>query len=89
MTDATLLPAELNFIKRMAFHVEKGLSFDDAARAVIADDERLFNAFCDRSAAHYVQTFDDRGTTWTNAERPGDVIRRELSRSVYRSIRRT
>ena len=33
--------AEKTFLSRMAFHMEKGLSFDEAARAVIGDDRRL------------------------------------------------
>jgi hypothetical protein len=39
-----LTKSEIAFITRMAPHIEAGLSFEDAARAVLADDERLFLA---------------------------------------------
>lgn len=82
-----LTPAETAFVKRMAYHVQCGLSFEDAARAVIADDERLFAALCDRASASYVPTPDERGLSYTGPERPGDVIRREMARDVYRRLR--
>ena len=34
--------AEQIFITRMVPHIEAGLSFVDAAKAVLADDERLY-----------------------------------------------
>lgn len=37
-----LSPAELIFVQRMAPHVMAGLSFGEAAKAVLADDERLW-----------------------------------------------
>ena len=32
------------FVKRMAPHIAKGLSFEDAGRAVLADDRRIVDA---------------------------------------------
>lgn len=86
-SEQTLTPAEKTFIERMASHAARGLSFEDAARAVIADDQRIFAAFCDRSASHYVPTPDGRGTSFTSGERPGDVIVREITREVYTRLR--
>ncbi len=83
----TLTPAERVFIERMAHHVADGLSFEDAARAVIADDERLFAALCDRARPSYVPTPDERGLSYLGPERPGDVIRREMARDVYSRLR--
>lgn len=34
--------AELTFVKRMLPYIETGKSFDDAAQAVLDDDQRLF-----------------------------------------------
>lgn len=82
-----LTPAELAFVQRMAHHVAQGLTFDAAARAVLADDERIFAAFCDRKTSHYVPTPDERGYAWGTGERPGDIIARKLARDVYHRIR--
>lgn len=41
-------PAESVFLARMAPHFAAGLSVEESARAVIADDERLFCALHDR-----------------------------------------
>lgn len=41
-------PAEHVFIERMRPHVAAGLPIEQAAAAVIADDERLFIALHDR-----------------------------------------
>lgn len=38
---ATLTPAEQVFLNRMAEHMAKGKSFEDAARAVLDDDQRI------------------------------------------------
>lgn len=38
-----MTPAELIFVKRMLPHFEAGLSVVDAAKAVLADDERIMN----------------------------------------------
>jgi O-glycosyl hydrolase len=44
-----LTPAELAFVKRMAPHVAAGMSFDQAAAAVLQDDERLWLASVENS----------------------------------------
>ena len=80
-------PGELVFLKRMAFHVCNGLSMDDAARAVIADDERIFSAIHDKRSSFYMPTADDRGRAFTTGERKGDLIASELARTVYRKCR--
>lgn len=36
---------EQAFVDRMAVYVAKGASFDDAAKAVVADDKRIADAF--------------------------------------------
>lgn len=36
--------AEQIFVSRMVFHIEAGLSFVDAAKAVLADDRRIYDA---------------------------------------------
>jgi hypothetical protein len=40
----TMTPAEKTFVNRMIPHVLAGKSFEDAARAVLADDERIWLA---------------------------------------------
>lgn len=87
MTEDTFSPAEIAFLRRMAFHAARGLSYEEAAKAVIADDERLFAALCDRRHSTYVPTPDERGKAWDSGERPGDTITRELARTVYDRIR--
>ena len=88
MTEDTFTSAEIAFLRRMAFHAARGLSYEEAAKAVIADDERLFAAFADRRHATYVPTPDERGKAWDTGERPGDTITRELSRAVYDRLRK-
>ena len=62
------------FARRMAAHVEAGKSFEEAARAVLSDDERIWKTIC---AYQYSST--RRGEQ-------GD-IQSELSNHVYRAIR--
>lgn len=69
--DGELTAGAKVFVARMAHHVAAGLSFDDAARAVIADDQRILAALCDANG-------DDR---------PGDMIRRELARDTYERLK--
>jgi hypothetical protein len=42
--EKAMTEAERIFIERMVPHVEAGKSFDEAARAVLEDDERLWLA---------------------------------------------
>ncbi len=87
MTEDTFSPAEATFLRRMLHHAARGLTYEEAAKAVIADDERLFAAFCDKSHSTFVPTPDERGKAWSTGERPGDTITRELARTVYDRIR--
>jgi len=48
MTGGELSEGERVFIQRMAPHVAAGLSIEEAAAAVIKDDERLWCALHDR-----------------------------------------
>lgn len=84
---AELSPAESVFAMRMLPHIEAGKSFEDAARAVLQDDQRLYSALMDRGHSQYVPTPDERGKAWHTGERPGDVIVRELADITYRRIR--
>ena len=47
---------ELTFFDRMAFHTAHGLSFDDAARQVIADDTRIRGELFDRRCSLETQS---------------------------------
>lgn len=78
-----LTEAEKVFFTRMATHARKGLSYEEAARAVLADDARIFSALCDRQHTYFVPTADERGSDYTTPPRPGDLIVRELARLVY------
>lgn len=80
---AGLAGAGLIFAQRMLPHFMDGKSVEEAARAVLADDVRLFEAFCDRSHSYYIQTADERGRQGTTREGKGDVIAREITSRVY------
>lgn len=82
-----LTPAELVFVKRMLPHYLAGKTVEQAAAAVIEDDERIFAAFCDRGSNQYVQTVDERGKAIYSGDRPGDMIASELAATVYKNIR--
>ena len=75
------------YAQRMLPHFMAGKSVEDAARAVLADDERLFAAFTDRSHSYYVATADERGAAYRTGTRPGDMIASEITRSVYGRLR--
>lgn len=82
-----LTPAEQVFVKRMLPHYLAGKSIEEAAAAVLADDERIFAALCDRGSSQYVQTVDERGRAIYSGDRPGDMIASELAATVYKRIR--
>lgn len=88
MTEQTLTKDELVFVKRMAFHVERGLSFEDAAQAVIDDDMRIFTAFSQQRAKNKFvpHALGDFAYDEPN-DRTGDVIGREITRQVYTRLR--
>lgn len=79
--------AEMVFMARMLPHLLSGKSFEDAGRAVLADDERLFSALHDRRHSQYVPTADERGHSYDGRIGKGDVIVSELCRTVYERLR--
>lgn len=85
MTNA-LTEAEKVFALRMLPHFVSGKSVEESARAVLADDERLFEAFFDRRHSQYVPTADERGRSFVTREGRGDVMARELTRTVYAAL---
>ena len=87
MASPELTPDELVFVERMALHIGRGLSFERAARAVLADDERLWKALCDRRTTYLVPTADERGKAYVPNVRSGDLIARRLAADVYARIR--
>ena len=66
-------------------HFLAGLSPEQAAQAVIEDDARLFEAFCDRAHSYYVPVGDGRSATTRIGV--GDVIAAEITEVVYRRLR--
>jgi hypothetical protein len=85
---ADLSPSERVFAMRMLPHIEAGKSFEDAARAVLDDDVRLFSAFLDRGETYYRPNPDDLDSRlFCDRSRPGDVIAREIAAATYRRIR--
>lgn len=83
-----LTAAELVFVQRMAPHFAAGKSVEEAARAVLDDDARLFESFCDRSHDVIVGSYSDHtGKTVRTAKRPGDLIASEITRTVYERLR--
>lgn len=84
---AGLSAAELVFVKRMAVHVSNGMSINEAARAVIEDDERIFSAIHDKRSSFFMPTADDRGRAFTTGERKGDLIANDIARTVYDKCR--
>lgn len=65
---------EQTFIARMVPHIEAGKSLEDAARAVLQDDERLYKTFC--------------GYEYSPARKEEqNELRRTLSDQVYSTLR--
>lgn len=84
----TLSSAELVFVQRMLPHFLAGKSVEQAARAVLDDDTRLFVAFCDRAHDTIVGSYSDHtGKSSRTREGRGDVIASEITRTVYESLR--
>ena len=81
--------AELTFVHRMAPHVAAGLTLEDAARAVLADDARLLTALLeDRPTRAYGAQGD--GDPVGTAYVPTDAatgLRSALSAHVYSRLR--
>ena len=88
MTTAAALSAdELVFAQRMLPHFLAGKPVYEAAKAVLEDDARLFEALFDRSHSYFVPTADERGTACSAREGKGDVIAREITAEVYSRLR--
>lgn len=86
-TTPVMTDGEVVFVRRMLPHFMAGKSVEDAAAAVLADDERLFLALFDRSHSEFVPTADERGLSHTTRVGKGDVIATEMAGEVYRRIR--
>ena len=63
MDHALTLP-EKAFISRMAIHAAAGMSFDDAARAVLADDQRIMATLDANRAVRQEVTTRMASTVW-------------------------
>jgi hypothetical protein len=88
MTEQTELSgAELVFVQRMLPHFMAGKSVEECAKAVLADDERLYIALHQRRHSQFVPTYCERGRSYHANEDKGDVVVSELSRTVYERIR--
>jgi hypothetical protein len=83
-----LAGAELVFAQRMLPHFLAGMSPEESAHAVLADDARIVTAFFRRGQSHYYPTPDERGRSHRTADREGDLIAHELSRQVHTAIAR-
>ena len=79
--------AELVFVKRMLPHFLAGKSAEECAKAVLADDERLYIALHQRRHSQFVPTYCERGRSYQTDEDKGDVIVSELARTVYERLR--
>ncbi|TPM89837.1 hypothetical protein [Mesorhizobium sp. B2-1-3A] len=88
MNAITLSPSELIFAQRMLPHFMAGQSAVEAAEAVIADDARIFTEFSKR-AYDYCVGDDFTGTTHRTREGEGDVIAKDITRTVYGLLRAT
>ena len=56
MKAGDLSPAESAFVERMKPHIAAGLSLEDAAAAVLRDDERLYLAIFDRDTGAEIRS---------------------------------
>ena len=83
-TKAGLSSAELVFARRMLPHFMAGRSAAEAAAAVLDDDARLFEAYCEQSHAYFV----DVGEGYSARTRMGrgDVIAKGLTEAVYERL---
>lgn len=79
---------ELTFVRRMAHHVAAGLTIEAAARAVLADDQRLLSALMEDRPTRATGAQGDGGpmTTWTLTDRASG-LRTALARHVYNRLR--
>lgn len=82
MTDA-----EKAFAFRMLPHIERGLGFEAAARAVLDDDMRLMNAALATDHNLSIQTDDYALSCTTGTGQRGAMIRKKLAARVYNRLR--
>ncbi len=61
----SLTQSEQAFVRRMVPHIQAGMTFEEAAKAVLADDERL-----------YLALHDEKTGTAIKSEMAGIVYRR-------------
>jgi hypothetical protein len=87
MAPTGLSESEKAFAMRMLPHFMSGKSAHEAAKSVLDDDARLFDAFCDRSHSYFVDIGDGRSAR--SREGKGDVIAKDISAIVYSRIRAT
>lgn len=86
MTAAELTGAELIFVQRMLPHFMAGKPVEECAKAVLADDERLYIALHQRRHSQFVPTYCERGRSYHTPEDKGDVIVSEMARAVYERL---
>jgi hypothetical protein len=75
------------FLRRALPHFMSGKSAEDSMRAVLEDDARLAGAFFARGTTHYFPTPDERGRSYHDGVKVGDVIAAEISSEVYAKAR--
>lgn len=83
-----MTPDELTFVRRMAPHVAAGLTIEAAARAVLADDQRLLSALMEDRPARATGAQGDGGpmTTWAPTDKAAG-LRTALAHHVYNRLR--
>lgn len=79
--------AELIFVRRMLPHFLAGKSVEESAKAILADDIRLFSALLDQGHSYFVD--QGYGRSAPTREGKGDVIRARISQDVYEGLRAT
>lgn len=89
MTLDNLTPGEIIFLRRMLPHFMAGKTVEQAAQAVLADDQRLFLALVEnRTLKSYGAPGDGSAYLVTaEATETATTLKRELSRIVYERLR--
>lgn len=78
--------SELVFMQRMASHVQRGKSFDEAAQAVVDDDKRLLSAILSEPAS--IHGGGDHGWDKTWDSKPSArALRRAFTEHIYNQLR--
>ena len=84
-----LMSDEQSFALRMAQHLSAGLNLEDAARAVLDDDQRLVAAALATDHNCSIQVDDTALPCTSRRGQVGAAIRSELARRVYAKLRGT